>query len=101
LVGEVTRLGALGMRSRLLRRYWFEFEAGDLPPGVALGCGVTAYSDDDARTLLAATVFRGASLPSVRRMLSDVDVSTLDADHVLPNMLEPATRGIWFPMGFR
>lgn len=89
------------MKSRLLRRYWFEFEPGSLPPGVALGCGVTARGEDDARALLAATVFHGAAMPAVRRVLEDVDISALDAAHVLPNMLEPTSRGVWFPLGYR
>jgi hypothetical protein len=85
----------------LLHRYWFEFELGALPPGVSRGCGVTAYSEEDARRLLADTVFRGSVLPQVRRVVVDVDVSALDPGHVLPNMLDPATRGVWFPMGHR
>lgn len=85
----------------LLHRYWFEFESDALPPGVRCGCGVTAYSEEDARRLLAATVFRVSVLPQVRRVVVDVDVSALDPGHVLPNMLDPATRGVWFPMGHR
>lgn len=32
-------------------------------------------------------------------MIEDVDVSTLDPEHVLPNTGVPAARGIWFPLG--
>jgi hypothetical protein len=85
----------------LLHRYWFDFEPGTLPAGTAIGCGVTAYTKEDARGLLAETVFRASAFPPVRRVVEDVDVSTLDAGHVLPNMLDPVTRGVWFPMGHR
>ncbi len=87
------------MTNRLLHRYWFEFEAGALPLGARLGCGVTAYNEEDARRLLANAVFRGSAFPRVRRVVEDVDVSTLDAGHVLPNMLPPTNRGVWFPAG--
>jgi hypothetical protein len=86
---------------RLLHRYWFEFEIGTLPPGAALGCGVTAYTEEDARRLLADTVFRASAFPQARRVVEDVDVSKLDPGHVLPNMHDPVTRGVWFPMGHR
>jgi hypothetical protein len=89
------------MKNRLLHRYWFEFEPGAAPAEAPLGCGVTAYSEVDARDMLAGTVFRATAFPQVRRVVEDVDVSALDPGHVLPNMLEPASRGVWFPMGHR
>ncbi len=88
------------MKRRSLHRYWFEFEDVYLSV-VGLGCGVTAYSEEDARSLLAETVFRDVAFPPIRRVVEDVDVSTLDAGHVLPNMLEPTSRGVWFPAGHR
>ena len=50
-----------------------------------LGCGVTAVDRADAEQLLVEGPFRGAMLPPVARVLEDVDVSQLDAGHVLPN----------------
>jgi hypothetical protein len=88
------------MTQRRLHRYWFEFE-GTVRAGLGLGCGVTAYGEEDARSLLARTVFGDAAVPRIRRVLTDVDVSTLDAGHVLPNMIDPASRGVWFPAGYR
>jgi hypothetical protein len=85
-----------------LSRFWFEFE-GDmhsLPPGTVLGCGVTALDREDALSILASRVFKG-SLAPIRSETSDVDVSTLDAGHILPNMDDPTLRGVWFPRGFR
>lgn len=89
---------------RELTRYWFRFEPGesysDLPSGVRLGCGVTAYDDQDAWLLLKQRVFKGSDLPKVIEMVRDVDVSTLDSSHVVPNMEVPIYRGIWFPRGY-
>jgi hypothetical protein len=87
------------MKNSFLHRYWFEFEPGALPIGAwRLGCGVTAYSEPDARNLLAQALFRGMEFPPVRKVVEDVDVSTLDPGHILPNMREPTSRGVWFPM---
>jgi hypothetical protein len=33
----------------------------------------------------------------VEHVVEDVDVSQLDAGHVLPNMGDPTLRGVWFP----
>jgi hypothetical protein len=38
----------------------------------------------------------GAAVPQPARVVEDVDVSTLDAGHVLPNMRAPNERGVWF-----
>jgi len=81
-----------------LHRYWFEFggprEA--LPPGGWLGCGVTAVDRADAEQLLAEGPFRGAPIPPIDRVIENVDVSELDAGHVLPNMGDVTQRGVWF-----
>ena len=67
----------------LLRRYWIEFDATGLPPQAAWqrvaarGCGVTAYSAEDALTLVARRVFVGGKLPPVVRVREDADLSTL------------------------
>lgn len=86
-----------------LHRYWFEFDLAvgqPSPMGVRTGCGVTAFSHEDALALLRERVFNTVSLPRVRKTIEDVDVSTLDADHVLPNMGTVTTRGVWFPRGY-
>jgi hypothetical protein len=82
-----------------LRRYWFRF-VDPKPHGLGLGCGVTAFGYDDAVGILAQTVFRGQEVPETREVIEDVDVSTLDRGHVLPNMEPPSQRGVWFPKGF-
>ena len=87
----------------MLRRYWFEFgydPETPLPLGVNLGCGVTESDRRRAEDLVRNVVFSGGQLPPVRRVVEDVDVSTLDRGHVLPNIGNVLVRGIWFPLGY-
>jgi len=79
-------------------RYWFEFD-DNIPHGMKMGCGVTAYSYDDALSILNDKVFRNSSL-QIKQVIEDVDVSTLDQNHVIPNMSPPNIRGIWFPQEY-
>lgn len=83
-----------------LRRYWFVFETFASPTPLNLGCGVTAYDFQDAVTLLAERVFPDRKLPTIVEHFEDVDVSTLDHKHVLPNMGIVTDRGVWFPLGY-
>lgn len=87
----------------LLHRYWIRFEFGRndrRPIGSGLGCGVTAYSVDDALAIARERLFGGAPLPELKELIEDVDVSGLDAAHVMPNMGNVAVRGVWFPQGY-
>lgn len=87
----------------MLCRYWFTFEpepGRTLPFGLGLGCGVTAHDRSDAEVLISERVFRGSELPPVGMVVENVDVSTLDEGHVLPNIGDVTRRGIWFPLGF-
>jgi hypothetical protein len=84
-----------------LRRYWFEFDLPEEWHGrLNLSCGVTAYDVDDAQRLLCERVFEGGELPPIRRLIEDVDISTLDPNHVRPNMGVCVRRGVWFPLGY-
>jgi hypothetical protein len=81
----------------MVHRYWIEFAPEDaVPLGLGWGCGVTAVDWDDAVRLV--TELLGTTPPDAIRVTKDVDVSTLDAGHVLPNMHPPNERGVWFPM---
>lgn len=85
------------------KRYWFEFDRGSEPEHrvwVLIGCGVTANDEDDARQLLKNRVFRVDGPAPIKRVIENIDVSTLDPGHVLPNMHAPNLRGVWFPLGF-
>jgi hypothetical protein len=87
----------------MLRRFWFEFAVDnpeDLPPGIRLGCGVTARSIEEGTSLIQERVFGGARVPPVTKIIVDVDISTLDGAHVRPNMGNPLLPGIWFPLGY-
>jgi hypothetical protein len=67
---------------------------------LARGCGVTAYDEDDARRLVRERVFAGGVLPPIGKAIEDIDISTLDDEHVRPNMGVPIRRGVWFPKGY-
>jgi hypothetical protein len=86
-----------------MRRFWLEFDLTgytDYPAGIQLGCGVTAYDLTDAMRLVTEKVFRGTPVPTVRNVVADIDVSTLDERHILPSMGNVVRRGIWFPLGY-
>ena len=71
-----------------------------MPRAINLGCGVTAYGYDDALALLREKVFTDGVLPRILEFNEDdIDISLLDHEHVRPNMENPISRGIWFPMG--
>jgi len=82
-----------------LRRFWFEFEQIPRPTAVNLGCGVTAYSREDALALVRERVF-GANGPALVRVIDDVTPDQLETNHVLPNLGNVVQRGIWFPQGY-
>ena len=65
-----------------------------------MGCGVTAHDEHDAIELVKARIFKTKPLPKISKMITDVDLSSLDAQHILPNMSPPNIRGIWFPLGY-
>jgi hypothetical protein len=84
----------------MLKRFWFKFSSLPLS-SVNLGCGVTAYDYNDALKLLRDKIFIEREIPNIAEVIEDVDVSTLDKNHVIPNMEAPVIRGIWFPKGYR
>jgi hypothetical protein len=86
-----------------LRRFWIKFDLRleDAPPvGVLAGCGVTAFSREDAHEIIGKQIFAGNVLPGIQKEIEDVDVSTLDPRHVRPNIGDPTKRGVWFPLGY-
>ena len=84
-----------------LIRYWLEFEKTQdtLPAGLQIGCGVTAFTYEDALTIIATKIFCNRPLPKITARIDNVDIRNLDQGHVIPNMWTPTFRGIWFPMG--
>jgi len=88
-----------------LTRYWIEFDTnpanwGSLNTLLRAGCGVSGFSLDDCLSLIQQQMLKGQSLPPVKRVVEDVDISKLDANHVLPNIGLVVHRGIWFPTGY-
>jgi hypothetical protein len=88
-----------------LTRYWFEFDIDvieeGLPPGIAMGCGLTAFSYEDALFILQNNIFIGKQIPPLKRYIEDIEISTLEPGHVLPNIIMPSFhRGVWYPQGY-
>jgi hypothetical protein len=82
-----------------MKRYWFKFEKLPKPSAINLGCGVTAHTYDDAIALLRERIFGPNGPPPIEQCVEDIDISTLDSKHVLPNIGPVDVRGIWFPQG--
>jgi hypothetical protein len=82
---------------KLLTRYWFTFTKTSKPSPLNIGCGVTAFSYADALDLLRERL-APEDLARVAGHSANIDVSTLDPGHVLPNMGIVSNRGIWFPI---
>jgi hypothetical protein len=59
--------------------------------------GVTAYDVDDANRLLDENLFKAETRPALAGLIEDIDVSTLDPNHILPNIGFTTIRGIWYP----
>jgi hypothetical protein len=97
--GRVIRT-ALSIMTQQVRKYWFRFERRPKPTAINLGCGVTAYDYDDAIGLLRDRIFGANGPPPIVEAIEDVDLSSLEQKHVLPNIGDTATRGIWFPQGY-
>ena len=73
-----------------LRRFWFPLSSG-------LGIGVTSGSEAEARELAESVRTRYYPEQSFVGFVPDVDISTLDAKHVLPNMGPVVVRGRLVP----
>lgn len=84
---------------KFLTRYWITFERLANPTPLNLGCGVTAFSREDALEIVRERAFAGRTMPKIVDVLEDIDVSTLDPKHIAPNIGSVTSRGIWFPIG--
>ena len=81
----------------MLRRFWFKLSSNGMPSVLNIGCGITAYDMNYAWAFLSRDVFPALGEREVLEVVVDVDVSTLDQTHVIPNMAAPSNRGVWFP----
>lgn len=82
----------------MLHRYWFKFSHISTPSVLNMGCGITAYDLDDAKSLLHEKVFSVHGSGDIAEVIIDVDIRTLDQGRVIPNMAPPSNRGVWFPL---
>src|SRR5262249_57474741 len=101
--GRTAPGGSVGEAPVKLHRYWIRFDDPHRlthPLGLGLGCGVTAFDLDDVIGLLERDVFKGPMPFRIASSTEDMDVTTLDQGHVIPNMLPPDRRGVWYPMGY-
>lgn len=88
--------------STVLHMYWFKLNLKNDQPhphGVLLGCGITAYDYSDALNILKTVVFDGFDLPEFE-VIEDMNLATLEPNHVRPNIGNPVLRGIWYPQGY-
>ncbi len=84
-----------------LTRYWFIIYPQDRygPRNI----GVTAYSKDEARSLIMGSLGRVSfmeqigSLNENAEVIENIDIQILDQNHVIPNMGVVTFKGIWFP----
>ena len=63
----------------------------------SLGYGVTAYSVEDATHLLKDAGLELDFDSDVIEILHDVDIRSLDQQHVVVNMGPPSFHGVWYP----
>lgn len=83
------------MASPTLTPYWIRQPIRHGP----IGFGVTAYSLDDAFTLVRVFGY-GEYLPANLASLAvieDVTIAALDESHVVANMGPITVRGMWYP----
>lgn len=81
----------------MLRRYWFSFVRTDRISSLGLGCGVTALSRLDAERLIKEMVFPMLGEGEILAVVEDIDLNSLEENHVLPNIGNPSEPGVWFP----
>ena len=84
-----------------LNRYWFIFKCPPDCHPLNMGCGVTAYNYDDAITIIDKEIFSVCQSLEVDYCKKDIDISSLDKNHIIPNMEPVVWRGIWFPKGYK
>jgi hypothetical protein len=83
-----------------LRRFWFTFKEPPIFSPLGIGCGITAYDIVDASDILKKKIFHASEIPNLLSIIEDIDVQSLDKNHVIPNMGAVVSRGVWFPLGY-
>jgi hypothetical protein len=75
-----------------LRPFWIKTDQSH-----SLGVGVTAYSEDDARTLFRLAWPSAYEIVEIKVIK---DMRDIEQNHVVPNMEFWMKRGIWYPRGY-
>jgi hypothetical protein len=78
------------VRPEGLRRFWF-------PTVIGLGVGVTARTRAEAEAMASEAAAQLKRPFDPMSVVEDVDVRTLDQNHVIPNMGAVNFAGVWFP----
>lgn len=81
----------------MLHRYWLTFVRSEEPSFLNIGCGITAYSIEDAKQIFEEEVAPLAGSRQIVGIVEDIAISDLDEGHVRPNIGIPSNRGVWFP----
>jgi hypothetical protein len=82
----------------MLRRFWLKLKVSSKPTILNLGCGITAYDQEDALKIFREMVVPIYGDREVVEIIENIDVSTLDETVIRPNMGIPSNRGVWFPL---
>ena len=86
-----------------LIRFWFEFDfpkprlSHDYYIPADGCCGITAFDYDDALKIMRRFMLRDEETPIFRRVIENVDVSTIENENAHRNLGVPVWRGVWYP----
>lgn len=61
---------------------------------------MTARDKTDAEKIVIRRILKNYPNAKISRIEEDIDISSLDEGHVIPNMNPHIWRGIWFPKGY-
>ncbi|HLG95244.1 MAG TPA: hypothetical protein VKX49_02905 [Bryobacteraceae bacterium] len=81
----------MSIKDPLLTAYWIKPAEADH----GLGYGVTAYSLEDAMSLLKEA--RITFNPATATVRENVQPEQMDAKHIAPNAGPTVWRGVWYP----
>ena len=79
------------LMNKLLTSYWIELDC------YLKNIGVTAYSLDDAKTLIQEKAFPKQEFPRIIKVTENIQFKDLDQNHVVPNIGPMVIRGVWYP----
>lgn len=87
----------VGKQKMKLKKFLIELDRSDSEIHVI---GVTAWTKDDAPNLIQENLPKTNRFPNMKNIKEITSLDDLNQEHILPNMEEFVTRGIWFPRGY-